>query len=267
VLASNLATSALVQNRRFDFETFKGIACNGEINGSLYIEAKPNQPIEFSGQFFGQKMSLMDLTSVLGGPGRKATKGSVTLHYNFATNGSDLQSLRGDGQILLDDADMTIFPVIPYIFRTMGLAKLDPLKMSDAECTFSMTGPVVKIKSAHVANPFGAVEAEPGGTINLETGHVEMYVMAVPLRQIDILARRIPFVDIFFNLKDKLTRFYIRGYWSAPPTMLITKTPVEDIKEGTIGFLKDVARNGGQFSQEMLRRFRALLRVTQNKHN
>jgi len=267
VLVSNLVTVVKIDGQRLNFDKVNAVVCNGPVNGSLYIEAKQNQPIEYGGQFLGQKMSFVELTSLLGGPDRKATRGSVTLNYNFTDKGGDLKSLSGEGHIFLDDADVTVFPIIPYIFRTMGLAELDPLKMSDAQCTFSMAGPIVKIKSAHIANPFGAVEFEPGGTINLQTGHVEMYVMAVPLRQLDILARRIPFADIFFNLKDKLTRFYIKGHWSSPPTKLITKTPIKDVREGTIGFLRDVARNGGQFSQEMLKRFRALLPVRQDKND
>jgi len=267
IFASNLVTSASVQNRRFDFGNFKGIACNGAVDGSLYIEAKQNQPIEFNGQFLAQKMSFVELTSLLGGPDRKAAKGSVTLNYSFTAKGGDLQSLSGDGQIFLDDADVTVFPILPYIFNAMGLAKLDPLKMSDAQCTFSMIGPIVKVKSAHIANPFGAIEVEPGGTINLQTGNVDMYVIAVPLRQLDILARRVPLADIVLNLKDKLSRFYVRGHWSSPPAKLITKTPIKDIKEGTVGFLQDVARNGGQFGQEMLKRFRALLPVKQSKND
>jgi hypothetical protein len=148
----------------------------------------------------------------------------------------------------------------------MGLKKLDYLKMSDAECTFTMTGPIVKIKSAHIANSFAAVEFEPGGTVDLQTGQVEMYAMAVPLKQIEDVAQRVPFLDALLNLKKNLTRFYIRGHWSSPPAKLITKTPVKDVKEGTIDFVKDVVRGGGQFGQELLKRFESLMPAGQNKN-
>ena len=265
VLAKNLKTVAKFDGQSLKIDKFSGLVCNGPVNGSLLIEAKQNQPMEFRGRFFAQRMSFAELTSIFGGPDREATKGSVILNYNFTSQGRDLQSLSGDGQILLDDADMTVIPIIPLIFDAMGLAQLDPLKMSDAECTFSTSGPIIKITSAHIANPLAAIEAESDGTINLQTGHVNMYVMAVPLRQIETLVRRIPFADIVFNLKDRLTRFYIRGHWSSPPAELITKTPVKDITDGTIGFLQDVVRNGGQFGQDMLKGFRALFPIQQSE--
>jgi len=123
---------------------------------------------------------------------------------------------------------MMVLPIIPYIFSNIGLAKLDPLRMADVECIFSMAGPVVKIQSA---------------------------LNAVPLEKIESIIRQLPILDIFFNLKDKLTRLYIKGNWSDPPTKLITKRPIEDIKEGTVGFLQDVVKNGGQISQVMLKGF------------
>lgn len=265
VLAKNLKTVAKFDGQSLQVDKLSGLVCNGPVDGMIFIEAKQNETPQLCGRFLAQRMSFVELTSIFGGPGREAKKGSVILNYNFTSQGRDLHSLSGDGQILLDDADISVIPVIPLIFNAMGLAQLDPLKMSDAECTFSTSGPTIKITSAHIANPFGAIEAEPGGTINLQTGRIKMYVMAVPLRQIETLARRIPFADIVFNLKDRLTRFYIRGHWSSPPAELITKTPVKDITDGTIGFLQDVVRNGGQFGQDMLKGFRALFPIQQSK--
>jgi len=264
VLANNLVTTAKLDGQRLSFDEFSAVVCNGPVEGSVYIEPKQNQPIKISGQFLAQKMSFVDLTSILGKPGKKAMKGSVTLSYNFTAAGSDLKSLSGYGSIFLDDADITVLPIIPYIFSNIGLAKLDPLRMADVECIFSMAGPVVKIQSAHIANPYAAIVAEPGGTVDLQTKQVEMYVNAVPLQKIESIIRQLPILDIFFNLKDKLTRFYIKGNWSDPPTKLITKRPIEDIKEGTVGFLQDVVKNGGQISQAMLKGFGVIFKAPVN---
>jgi len=266
VLASNLVTTAKLDGQRLSFDEFSAVVCNGPVNGSIYIEAKQNQPRKFGGQFLAQKMNFVELTSILGDPGKKATKGLVTLNYNFTAEGGGLQSISGDGQFFLDDADITVFPIIPHIFSNIGLAKLDLLMMADAECIFSMAGPIVKIRSAHIANLYAAVVAEPGGTINLQTKRVEMYVKAVPLEKIDSLIRRVPVINIVFNLKDKFTRLYIRGNWSDPPAKLITKRPIEDIREGTVGFLQDVVKNGGQISQAMLKGFGVLFKAPANSN-
>ncbi|MFB0554233.1 MAG: hypothetical protein ACETWQ_13075 [Phycisphaerae bacterium] len=264
VLANNLYTIAEVKEHLLSFDKFNAVVCNGPVEGSVYIEFKQNRLIRLSGQFLGRKMNFVELTSILGEGGKKATKGSVTLKYNFTAVGSDLKSLSGYGRIFLDDADITVLPIIPYIFSNIGLAKLDPLRMVDVECIFSMAGPVVKIQSAHIANPYAAIVAEPGGTINLQTKQVEMYVNAVPLEKIESIIRQLPILDIFFNLKDKLTRLYIKGNWSDPPTKLITKRPIEDIKEGTVGFLQDVVKNGGQISQAMLKGFEVIFKAPAN---
>jgi hypothetical protein len=267
VFAKDLVTTAVLEEQSFHVDEFNAVVCGGSVNGSVYIEAKQNQPIAFGGQFFAEKMSFVELTSFLGGTVKKASKGSVSFEYYFTAIETDLENLSGDGRIFLDDADLTVLPIIPYLFKFMGLEKLDPLKISDVECTFGMTGPVVEIKNAHIANPFGAIEAEPGGKINLQTGNVDMYVIAVPLKYLDNLVRHIPLADIIFNLKDKLTRFYVRGHWSSSPSKLITKTPIKDIKEGTIGFFQDVAKTGGQIGQEMLKGLRLLLPGKQNNKN
>ncbi len=264
VFAKNIITTGWLENKSLSFDRFDALVCNGPASGLFYIQAKQGKLVEYGGHFSGDKMSFVELTSIFGGPGKKASTGFVKLNYYFTADSNSINSLRGDGQLVLDNADITVIPIIPQLFKLMGLIKLDPLNVSDTHCAFGMTGPIVKVKSAHIANTFGAIEVEPGGTINLQKRTVDMYVITVPLRQLDAIARRIPFADIFFNLKDKLTRFYIRGQWSSPPTKLITKTPIKDIREGSVGFFKDIARNGGNFGRNMLERFGVLLSATQN---
>jgi hypothetical protein len=261
VFANNLVTTAKLDGQRLSFDWFSVVVCKGPVEGSIHVESEKNRPIKLSGQLLAQKMDFAELTSILGERGKKATKGSVTLGYNFSAEGSDMKSLSGNGEVFFDDADITVFPIFPYIFKSVGLSKLDPLRMADVECKFSTAGPVVKIQSAHIANPYAAVVVEPGGTINLQTERIEMYVNAVPLRQIESIIKKLPVLDIVFNLKDKLTRFYIRGNWSDPPTKLITKRPIEDIKDGTVGFLRDVVKNGGHISQAMLKGFGVIFKA------
>lgn len=264
ILINNLKTTGKFNGKSLFFEQYFANICNGPAIGSLYIEAKQNKKIEIDGMLNADKMSFAELTSIFGSEKRKAAKGFVSLDYYFTSIEGNLKSLRGDGQIILDDGDISVIPIIPHLFSVMGLVKLDPLKLSDAQCAFGTAGPVMEIRSAHISNKFGAIEAEPGGTINLQTGNINMYVITIPLQQLDVLVRKIPLVDIFFNLRDKLTRFYIKGHWTSPPAKLISKTPVKDIKDGSVGFFKDVARNGGHFGQKMINGFESLLKATQN---
>jgi hypothetical protein len=146
----------------------------------------------------------------------------------------------------------------------MGLSRLNPLEMSDAGCVFTTNGPVMTMEAAHVANFLAAVRAEPGGTINLQTKQIDMYVMALPIKQIDDIIGPIPVVNIFVNLKNKLTRLHIRGLWSDKPAGLITKEPINDIKEATIGFFLDIIKTGDQITQVIRNRL-GIFPVTENE--
>lgn len=250
-IASELATLVRLKGQQFELDDFTATCCNGRVTGSFRGEVRQDQPIQFGGRILAEKIDLVELTSVIGSS-KKATKGVVTFSYAFATSGSGLKDMRGDGIVFLDDADTNILPVIPNIFRAVGLSNFDPLTMSDVEARFIMAGPVATIKSGHIANRVAAIEAEPGGTVNLQTEAIDMYVAAVPLQRLDALLRRIPVIELFANLRDKLTRLHIKGRWSEPPNKLMTKEPIKDIRDGTVGFLRDVVRSGGQLSQGTL---------------
>jgi len=263
LIAQNVTTQIKLNNQRLDFENFTANFCKGWVNGSFYAELELSRPTEFGGQILAMDVDLVQLTSVLAAK-KKATKGSITLNYKFTASGSDWKNQQGEGLVFFDDADISVLPVIPNIFGAVGLSSYDPLTMSDAQATFAMAGPIVTIKNAHIANRFAAIEAEPGGTVNLQTEHIDMRVVAIPLKQLDSLLRRVPIVDIFANLKDKLTRLHIKGQWSDPPNKLIMKEPIKDIKDGTVGFLQDVVKSGGQLSQTMLGKFGILFKKKQN---
>jgi len=252
VLVENLATVAKIDGQRLSTENLSAAFCRGSLQGSFYAERKPDRRITLGGRLLALQASFPELTSVLAGPAKKAKTGTVTLRYDFVADANDLGRLQGEGLIVLDDADITVLPVVPHIFAAVGLKNLDPLRMSDAEAAFAMSGPVVTIKSAHIANRLAAIEAEPGGTVNLRTKRIDGHAVVAPLGQIGMIVKRIPVVQIVANLKDRLTRLRVKGNWSDPPAKLITKEPIRDIKDATVGFLRDVAKTGGQFSQGML---------------
>jgi len=189
--------------------------------------------------------------------------GTASFQYSFTSSGKDLKGLQAQGLIFMDDADFRVVPIIPHIFRAVGLRNYDPLRMSDATAVFSMNGSTATIKRARLSNPFGAIEAEPNGTINLQTGDMDFYVVAAPLNEIHFVLRRVPIVNLFVKLKDKLSRLHVKGNWLTPPNKLIVKEPLKDIKEGTIDFLRGVVETGGQFTKVMRDTSRAIFANSQ----
>lgn len=263
-IVDNLTTRVNAQGGWFAFENITANVFKGSAFGSLYVESRQDGPAVFGGSFLARKMDFVELTSVLGGPGRKATRGVAAFSYNFTGEGTDLQKLVGRGQIYLDDADITVIPVVPYIFHIMGLSRFNPLEMSDAGCVFTTNGSVVTMEAAHVANFLAAVRAEPGGTIDLQTKRIDMYVMALLIKQIDDIIGSIPIANIFVNLKNKLTRLHVRGPWSDKPAGLITKEPINDIKEATVGFFIDIIETGDQITRVIRNRL-GIFPVTENE--
>jgi hypothetical protein len=88
--------------------------------------------------------------------------------------------------------------------------------------------------------------------VNLGTSEVDTYVVAAPLKQIDDIMQKIPVVNLFVGLKDKLVRLRIKGNWSQPGGVAITKEPMKDVRDGTANFIKGVLDSGGQITQKML---------------
>jgi hypothetical protein len=266
IIADNLTTQVNVKDQRFDFENITATVFDGNVAGTLHIETKQNRLTGFNGWVSAQKMNFTKVTSILGDPNTKAKKGTLTLNYNFSCNGKNLQNLNGEGQIFLDDADISIMPSITSMFKAIGLAKLDPLKNSDAACIFTSVGPVITIKKAHISNRFAAINVEPGGTINLQTDQIDAHIIAAPIKQVDAIAKNIPLVNIFNNIKNKLIRLRVKGKRTDPPAKLIKKEPIKDIKDATIGFFQDAINNVGQINRQMKKRFRSL-KKSENEPN
>jgi len=255
-IAQDFNASIKLNGRDIAFENLTGVFCQGRIQGSLYTNMENPESVEFGGQFSAKGVDLFQLTDSLG-TSRKFKTGTGSASYSF-TGGKSLQSLRGGGLIILDDTDVGALPVVTHIFQVIGLGRLDRLQKSDAAVAFTMSGPEVTLGQARLANRLGAIEAEPGGTVNLQSGQLDFYVVAIPLTEINELIARVPLVGLFAKLKDKLTRLHIKGHWSDQPGKLIKKEPIKDIQEGTVDFLQGAAKSAGQLTTYTLEVFKNL---------
>lgn len=266
MLADNLDIATRVDGQTLDVNDFKAIMCNGKVNGNFYAQIEDNKIKEYRGQVRTMDVNYPELMSVLSTGTKKAVRGSISSNYDFSGQQNDPNALHGEGVVFLKNMDISVLPVIPTIFKFIGLSSIEPLKVSDAEAKFKNVGPLVTIESGHVSNLFAAIEFEPGGTVNLRTEQIDGYVVAAPLNKITGVIENLPIIEIFANLKDKLIRLRVKGNWSDPPAKLISKTPIKDIKDSTIGFIQDTAKTGGQFGKGMLDLLGGLLNTNKNKN-
>ncbi len=251
LIADDLSATANFSGRRIDVNSISAIICGGRSEGTFYVDYGLYEPLKIGGEFAVKDLNLPELTAKLG-TSRKFTRGTVEMQYVFTVDSWKLESLSSSGFIAVNDADLRPVPLISYIFRTVGLVDYELLRMSDAAVAFKMSGPVLEFKEAHVANSYAALEVEPGGTVNMQTGFLDFHVVAVPIKLVRDIMKNLPVVGLFIGLKDKLTRFSVRGHWSDPPDKLIKKRAVEDVKEGVLDFFVEAARTGGQITNSML---------------
>jgi hypothetical protein len=254
IVATDVASVAKLDGKRFDFHNITALAYGGHIDGSFHVILNPGQKPTLGGQFQAQQIDFEQLTSALLGPQKKA-KGTLMLMYSFTEQTGDLRNLQGSGHLLLNDAQLYVLSLTADIFRALGLQDLTASRRSDVHAAFRTTGPEVTLESAHLANRLLAIKAEPGGSINLESGNLNLYLIGVPFKQIDTLARQLPVVRLFVNLKDKLVRLRVKGHWKDPRDKLITKQPIQDVGQGTLGFFADVIKEGGHLGRAALKKF------------
>ena len=232
--------------------------CGGGLEGSFNVNT---QEMAFGGNISGQEIAVAELAPLMG-ISQEASKGVCTFQYEFSGNRKDLSTLEGKGTVKLQDSGIKGVSLMPKIIQFLDIKDSEDISTSDAAISFTNTGLTATLQTAQVASAVCAVRAEPGGTVNLQTGQLDLFVIAVPLSDIDDFLRSLPITDIAVNLKDKLARLHIQGHWSQPPEELIKKEPMTDIKEGAVGLIKDIIASPGKIGEGIFKTFQKPPAVT-----
>lgn len=184
-------------------------------------------------------------------------RGSADLDYVFfKTHASG--PVGGYGRFRLTDADLMQMPVIPDLFSPLGLPAAEPVTLSDGLLDFTHTGPMFRIEQARIFNSIAALIAEPEGTIRLDDGSLDLYVIATPVQALEDAVSRIPLIRSFNRAANKLVRLHVLGNWSDPPDRLIRKEPLEDLMQGASGLLEDLSRGAADLADRFRRTGRSL---------
>ncbi len=254
VVGRELSGELFVGKRHLDLKQVAGVLCSGRLKASFYADLKQPDPVSYGGDILAAEVNLPELTGLMEAT-KKFTRGNALLNLRFAGDTNGMESIKADGAAFIDNADLWRLPLIGGLFKYIGIWEYQVGGMSDAEVVFTLSGPKMTIVRGHLSNRFSAIEAEPGGSIDLQSGQVDMFVTVMPLKNVDKLINRIPVVNWFAHFKDKLIRLRLKGHWSDPANKLISKQPLKDLKDGTIGFIIDIAESGGQFTEKVLRQF------------
>jgi hypothetical protein len=254
VIGREFGAELLVDKRHLNLERVAGVPFDGRLKGSFFADVNQSGPVVYEGNVLVKEVNLAELTETAETE-KRFTRGTGLLNIRFTADTSGVKSIKAEGAAFFHDADLWRFPLIGELFKSIGIWEYRLAGMSDAEIVFRLSGPEMTIERGHLSNRFSAIEAEPGGKINLQNQQIDLYVVAAPLKTIDRIAAGIPIVKWFASFKNKLIRLRLKGQWSEPATRLIKKQPLKDIKEGTIDFIASVVDGGGQFTEKLLSGF------------
>lgn len=184
-------------------------------------------------------------------------RGTADLEYVFFRIPSS-QPIAGYGRLRLSDADLMRLPVIPDLFSPLGLPPSEPMILSDGLLEFTHSGPVLQISQARIFNSVAALIAESGGTIRLDNGNLDLFVIGVPIQVLEDLLSKIPLIRIFNRATNKLVRLHVLGNWSDPPDRLIRQEPLENLQDSVKGLLEDLSRGGTDLADKVRQAGRSL---------
>jgi hypothetical protein len=223
-------------------DTASGRIGDGTISANLMASWRRFAIEDLSGQLTLQGVDLARSGSWLP-KNFPLARGTADLDYVFFMT-QPQQPVGGYGRLRLADADLMQLPVIPDLFSPLGLPAIEPVTLSDGLLDFTHSGPTLRIDQARIFNSVAALVAEPEGTIRLDDGSLDLYVVATPVQALEDVISRIPVIRSFNRAANTLVRLHVRGNWADPPDRLIRKEPLEDLQQGATGLLEDLSRGG-----------------------
>ena len=228
-----------------------GKVCGGKLQANAKALFQPEKPVRLALEASAKKVRMADLTRILA-PHKIMQRGIGTLMIRLGMSGSDRKSISGRGAFFLDDADLWQAPILSALFRHMKLK----LNQADIQGSFNLTGTTATTITGQLATMVWAADFQEGGTVDFDSGLVDMYVIFLPIKQAGILMNLVRAVNPLRLVAKEVFRLHVTGHRDNPR---ITPVPFSDLgalSTGTLGFLKGVAASGGQLGGDI---FKAVL--------
>lgn len=238
---------------RVDVEVPGAGVLTGTASGSFFFIRPPREPLLYGGDLAVQRIDMARLHEVMGGRSWP-DKGLLTAKSDFSGRSDSYDSFRARATGVVEDADLMNMPVLPELVKMMGISDVQGLKSSELAAALHMAGATITIERANVANAVSALEAQKGGTINIQTTQLDLHVVGVPLKHLTPLLN-LPVISLFSNLEKKLTRLHVKGPWTDPTESLIRPEPLANVGAGTLEFFQSAAKGGGKLGSDFLKLF------------
>ena len=228
-----------------------GTLCGGKLQADVKAVLRPGAPVQLTLEASAEKVKMADFTRVLS-PDKIMEEGTGKGVIRLSMSGSDPASITGRGAFFLDDADLWQVPILSALFKHMKL-KLD---RADIEGSFDLAGTTVKTITGQLATMVWAADFEKGGTVDFDSGKIDMYVIFLPIKQAGILLNFVKAINPLRLVANEVFRLHVTGMRDDPR---ITPVPFSDLAKlpvGAMGLLKSVTTSGGQLGGDI---FKAIL--------
>ena len=228
-----------------------GTLCGGKLQADVKAVLRPDVPVQLALEASAEKVKMADLTRILAADKimEKGTGGGV---IRLTMSGSDPASISGRGAFFLDDADLWQVPILSALFKHMKL-KLDK---ADIESSFDLAGTTVTTVTGQLATMVWAAEFEKGGTVDLDSRKVDMYVVFLPIKQAGPLLNLVKAINPLRLLANEVFRLHVTGTADDPTIIPVPFSDLTKLPVGVLGLLKSATASGGQLGGNI---FKAVL--------
>ncbi|MBE0535263.1 MAG: hypothetical protein IH624_06290 [Phycisphaerae bacterium] len=233
-IVSDLRMLLRAADGRIDAEDIACSIYQGRAAGRLFAATDAEGRTALGGVLKVGGVAMQELAVEMGAAD-KGLQGTASGRLEFTLDDASIEGLRGKGVLLFDKTSLRMFPLNQKILQAMGFDTVDPLQASDVACTFSLSGPCATLAGARFVSAAGAIETQPGGIMNAETGEVDLHVIAAPAGVVGDATRQIPAA---LGPNEDMLRLHVKGFYWDPPSRLITRTPIGEVSEATMDFIR-----------------------------
>ncbi|RPI62909.1 MAG: hypothetical protein EHM48_03330, partial [Planctomycetaceae bacterium] len=243
---------------RADVKLVEAKVFEGTVKGNFYVLADAGSDVLYGGTVAVDGASMDKLVAALA-PNSDVDKGRLNASASFSCEGSKLENLRLRCAAIVENVDLLNVPVLPALLSVLGVPGAQGLNQSDLAAVIKMDGAIITVEQASMANALVAIQAEPGGTIDVANQRVDMFVVGAPLNQLTNALEQVPIINLFVDISksviNKLTRLRVSGQWDEPSSKLVHVEPLGNAAAGTVQFFRSVLKAGGDLGRDVLKPF------------
>ncbi|HDY65902.1 MAG TPA: hypothetical protein ENH84_06695 [Phycisphaerae bacterium] len=217
--------------------------CEGVVWGDARIDIRPDRPLRYKVDAMVKNVRLPVFYAAFD-PTQNVRFGRARGLVNIDGTGTELEGMDLEGFFFLDDSDLDETNSIGSIFNFLQIPGQKIKGGSDFRALFRIQKGILTFAQGRLGNNLTALLIESGGTADLRTRQLDLFVVAGRLKKL----QRVPLLGIFASMEKNLTRLHVFGDWRQP---VILKRPIYDLAQGTKDFFRDVLRMGGELDDPL----------------